>query len=307
MRIETLRYILKIAQKKSINQAAQELFISRQQLSYIIKEAEKELGITLFERTSNHLTVPEKNKTVFADIANIVQTYDQMLDHINVSAPAVTGTLKLITNANVWNSGTEITQQFSRLFPKIQLKFRSLSCENIIKAIQQGKYDIALFNQATVNHRDCYPIPPELCFTPGIRLPVAHYAAQKYPALKTVQPISLKKAAELPLIDFKPYDDGDTIMHKILHNVSEKINIKYEINDARVLFNLIEDGQGVFLSTWGQNTVFTIADRQIQIIPLKEKVFYTYGLLYKSESLNNPTVKAFSDFFLNYYKQRPIE
>lgn len=52
MRIKQLEYLIKIAETGSITQAAKELYISQPSLSNAMKELEKEMGISLFQRSS---------------------------------------------------------------------------------------------------------------------------------------------------------------------------------------------------------------------------------------------------------------
>lgn len=52
MRIKQLEYLIKIAETGSITQAAKELYISQPSLSNAMKELEKEMDISLFQRSS---------------------------------------------------------------------------------------------------------------------------------------------------------------------------------------------------------------------------------------------------------------
>ena len=51
MNIQYLKYALVIAKTGSINKAAEKLLIAQPNLSRAIKELEKELGISIFERS----------------------------------------------------------------------------------------------------------------------------------------------------------------------------------------------------------------------------------------------------------------
>ena len=46
-----LKYILTIAETKSLNKAAEQLYVSQPSLTNALKELEKEVGITIFFRT----------------------------------------------------------------------------------------------------------------------------------------------------------------------------------------------------------------------------------------------------------------
>ena len=57
MRVQQLKYILKVAEVGSITEAAKLLFISQPSLSNSIKETEKEADITIFLRSRTGITL----------------------------------------------------------------------------------------------------------------------------------------------------------------------------------------------------------------------------------------------------------
>lgn len=61
MRVQQLKYILKVAEVGSITEAAKLLFISQPSLYNSIKETEKEAGITIFLRSRNGITLTNKS------------------------------------------------------------------------------------------------------------------------------------------------------------------------------------------------------------------------------------------------------
>ena len=52
-----LRYILTIAETKSMNKAAELLYVSQPSLTNAVKELEKEIGITIFFRSGRGVTL----------------------------------------------------------------------------------------------------------------------------------------------------------------------------------------------------------------------------------------------------------
>ena len=52
MNLLHMKYAVEIAETKSINKAAEKLFVGQSALSRAIKELETSLGVTLFERSA---------------------------------------------------------------------------------------------------------------------------------------------------------------------------------------------------------------------------------------------------------------
>ena len=64
MTLQQLRYVITVAKKGSISEAAKELFISQPSLSNAIKELEKEMQIVIFSRTNKGIVVSEEGREV---------------------------------------------------------------------------------------------------------------------------------------------------------------------------------------------------------------------------------------------------
>ena len=65
MTLSQLRYAITVADSRSMNQAAQKLFISQPSLSAAIRELEDEVGIEIFRRTNRG--IQEKNLSDMPD------------------------------------------------------------------------------------------------------------------------------------------------------------------------------------------------------------------------------------------------
>ena len=57
MTLHQIRYILTIEEIGSINRAAEQLYVAQPSLTNAIKEVEKELGITIFNRSGRGVTL----------------------------------------------------------------------------------------------------------------------------------------------------------------------------------------------------------------------------------------------------------
>ena len=63
MNIQYLKYAVEVARIGSISRAAEELYIAQPNLSRAIKELEKDLGITIFDRNSKGMTLTDRKST----------------------------------------------------------------------------------------------------------------------------------------------------------------------------------------------------------------------------------------------------
>ena len=76
MTLQQLKYILTVAAKGTISEAANELYIAQPSLTSSIKDLEKELGITIFNRTNRGVVVSREGEEFLAYARQVVEQID---------------------------------------------------------------------------------------------------------------------------------------------------------------------------------------------------------------------------------------
>lgn len=66
MTLQQLKYVVATAEKGTVSEAAQSLFISQPSLTNAIRELEKEMNITIFIRTNKGITVSKEGEVFWA-------------------------------------------------------------------------------------------------------------------------------------------------------------------------------------------------------------------------------------------------
>ena len=72
MDFKQITYIIKVAECRNITKAARELYISQPSLSQLISKAEEELGIRIFDRNTNPLTLTYAGKRYIEEAKKII-------------------------------------------------------------------------------------------------------------------------------------------------------------------------------------------------------------------------------------------
>lgn len=73
MKLEQLKYVLAVYETGSISKAAKKLYLSQPNVSNAIKNLEKELNFTIFERTDNRIIFTEKGMSLVYHIQSILE------------------------------------------------------------------------------------------------------------------------------------------------------------------------------------------------------------------------------------------
>ena len=88
MRLDQLRYIVKVVECGSITEAAEQLFMSQPSLSAAIKQLEEEMGITIFNRSNRGVSLSVDGTEFLAYARQILEQTDLMIDRYHSEKPA---------------------------------------------------------------------------------------------------------------------------------------------------------------------------------------------------------------------------
>ncbi len=80
MNLQHMQYIVEIQKWGSINLAAQKLYISQPYLSNVVKEIEKEMQVTIFERTKQGVKLTARGQECIIQMKNILAQVDVLND-----------------------------------------------------------------------------------------------------------------------------------------------------------------------------------------------------------------------------------
>ncbi len=82
MNIVYLKYAVTVAKAGSLTKAAEELFVAQPNLSRAIKELEKDLGITIFDRNSKGIRLTSDGEKLVSDGKRILKEIDEMEENL---------------------------------------------------------------------------------------------------------------------------------------------------------------------------------------------------------------------------------
>ncbi len=78
MTLRELGYIVAVARERHFGHAAKSCFVSQPTLSVAVKKLEGELGVTLFERTTNEIVLTPMGKKIVSQAQHILESADRL-------------------------------------------------------------------------------------------------------------------------------------------------------------------------------------------------------------------------------------
>lgn len=147
VQIKQILYFKKIAQLKSMNKAADELYITQSNLSHAMKNLEQELGVTLFERTNKGVVLTEEGVRFNQYSSNILNQLD-ILSHMFSQSPVETLSVSLYPTLFNGRLASEAYHTFSQS-RACELTLREERLSQIIEHVAKSESELGLiqYNQ----------------------------------------------------------------------------------------------------------------------------------------------------------------
>lgn len=143
MELLQLRYFLTVAKLLNISHAARHHMIPQPAMSKTISKLEKELGVALFDRCKNKLTLTEEGKAFYRSVSVSLGELDNVVSDINNTDAPLKGELKILV---LQHRGTVVDciMGFKKLYPEVS--FRIFYEQD---ATDYGDFDLCITSEHT--------------------------------------------------------------------------------------------------------------------------------------------------------------
>ena len=145
MDLHYLEYIIEITNMHSISRAAENLFITQSTLSQYLSRLESELGVNLFERRRNEMTLTPAGKLYVAACEQMLQQKRELYNQLSDMGQAKTGSFSVgITPQWGAVAYSHIIGKFYESYPNVTVKVMEETASPLIRLLQDGELDMAI-------------------------------------------------------------------------------------------------------------------------------------------------------------------
>lgn len=271
MSFKKLKYIITIAECRSISKAACELFISQPSLSSILSNMEKDLGVSLFDRSTNPISLTyagekyvETAKKILSLESNLkkelIDISTMKKGKITIGIPSVRGTHVLPL----------ILPKFKKEYPGIDIHVIEGDSNYLEECLLSGKVDLVLTSLPSTDKG----ITCELLYEEKIML------ACKKGYLNSQHLLDINSN----IVNLNSLKDVDFILTKKNHRIRKL---------TEYLFDLFNFKPKIILETSNTATAFRLATSGI-------------GVCFVSEMILN-TTKPMNEFDLFNIENSPVK
>ncbi|WPC40245.1 LysR family transcriptional regulator [Clostridium sp. JS66] len=297
MNIDTLKYVLALAEYQSYSKAAEEMHISQSSLSKQISKLEGELGVKLFDRTTRHICLTVAGSEFLRHAAKILNDVDEaekaMQEYCIIQrGELVIGTIPVICYFGL----ASLIVSFQKRYPGIKLKLKEAETKLLIQLRKNLKIDAAFVtftDDTELNSTfELFPIITDhiVLVTPQFH-PLAAYKSVDFKDIVSEKFVSMT---------------NNSLATEIFINACKKAgftpDIVYESDHIDMILGFVSSGLGVSLLT-SQIAKKFIKGNNIKIVNLNEKINVTIALAIPKEKNLMPGIRAFKKYTLEWFKK----
>lgn len=248
MTLQQLKYVTTIANIGSISEAAKRLFVSQPSLTKAIKELEKEMGITIFDRTNKGITVSKEGER-FLGYARQVLEQAALLEEQYKSQSGGKKQFSVSTQHYSFAVNAFVELLKGAEIDQYDVSLRETQTYEIIDDVAHMKSEIGLLYYNDFNHPVLEKLihTNELTFTelftahPHIFIGKTHPLAHK-------EVVSMDELEEYPYISFEQGDHNSFYFsEEIFSTVVRPKHIR--VRDRASLFSLLLGLDGYTVSS----------------------------------------------------------
>jgi LysR family transcriptional regulator, regulator for metE and metH len=143
--LQQLKIVQAIATEDSMTKAAEKLFVSQSALSHQLKDIEKNLGITVFERYNKKLLLTEAGRFIVQTAEVIIIALERLEVNIESLTIGNNGTIRISTECfSSYNWLPKLMTDFNKKEPNAKIKIVAEATFKTTEFLENGQLDIAI-------------------------------------------------------------------------------------------------------------------------------------------------------------------
>lgn len=221
MTLQQLLYVIRISETGSFNKAAEQLFVSQPSLTNAMKELEKELGVTVFNRSGRGVTLTAEGVRFLPYARQVVTQYQHLLEAYGKQEAR---RQQFAVSTQHYSFAVKAFVDMTKAFDVAEYAFaiRETRTLNVIDDVAAARSEIGILYLNDFNRRAIMKIlsSNQLLFTPLITCKAYVYLWKGHPLAKK-KSISFDELAPYPCLAFEQGDGSSFYLAEELLSTNE--------------------------------------------------------------------------------------
>ncbi|WP_167349811.1 LysR family transcriptional regulator [Pseudarthrobacter sulfonivorans] len=144
MDLRRLEYFMVLAEELHFRRAAERLHISQPGLSQQIRVLEKDLGVSLFERSAQGVVLTDPGFVLLKEGAHLLQQAESVAAHVRAAGKGIAGILRVVHSRSLTGDvPDEIVRRFRMSNPRVEIIVETAWTTRNIAMLRAGEVDAA--------------------------------------------------------------------------------------------------------------------------------------------------------------------
>lgn len=239
MNSKQLQYALLLSKIRNFSQVAEKLNISQPALSKQILALEKELGVRLFDRNTNPITMTPAGEHLAQQAESLLYQQDQLQRSMERFKSGEAS--RLVIGITPFRSSylmTDVLKKVNQRFPHVCVQLHEIKSEVLRRESVEGKYDFAIIN-LPVDETLLDVIPLE---ADRLWLAIPKSLLNLLPDIKEGQPLSLADCQKLPFVTVGREQEMRLLLEKLCTTAGFSPNITVEVVGLNTAWSIARAG-----------------------------------------------------------------
>jgi DNA-binding transcriptional LysR family regulator len=261
MELRHLRYFVTVAEEENVTRAARRLHVSQPPLSRQVRDLERELGVSLFDRGANGVRLTEAGQTFLVEARAVLQRADEAVELVQAVAAGKRGKVRVGHASPAVEILRRALRSFSRTHPHVSVDLREETSRAMLRGLRDRTLDVAL--TVAISPRDFEGLAVESLGAHPVRV-----AVNRKHRFARLREVPLREVAREPIVAFTRSEHPEAYagVLKILAPYTRSPKIVEEYDSFTSLIAAVEAGRGVALIV---QIMSLIAGDRLVLRPLK--------------------------------------
>ena len=240
MELRQLAHFVAVAEEHHFTRAAQRLHIVQSGLSASIRALERDLGATLFTRSTRRVELTEAGRALLIEARRVLSAAETAREAVAAVQGLRRGRLRIgIMQSMRGLRLAQVLSDFHTAYPGIEIELTQASSATLAQRVREAELDLAFV---------ALPHPPEgLSLTPLVAVPMALACPTQHRLTRTGSDdgVHLADLDGEEFVDFPTGWGGRMLVDEVFAAARLHRQVRFEVGDAAALLELVAEGLGV--------------------------------------------------------------
>lgn len=284
-KLDNYRMFYETARFRSFTTAAQHLYISQSAISQCMQQLENDLGVQLFIRTRQGVSLTNEGKLLFKKVENAILSIEQGENQLDRLRHLESGELTIAAGDTITTHFLlKYLEDYHALYPNIRIEMANSYSSQMLSLVKEGKADLAFVNMPL--HDD------ELIIEPCLEINDVFVCG---PNFEQKESYSWEEILDFPLILLEKNSSSRRFLEKNFNqrNISINPQIEVAVHDLLIRFASIHLGVSCVIEEFSKEELEKGIIKKMNLTPPLPK--RSVGYAYLKNAPLSYAAKAFLD------------